>query len=50
MNQISYDSPPRYDAIVEAICRQQQDGIPRHVYADGRIMKWDWVLVDGQQG
>lgn len=27
---------------LEACRRSYWDGIPRTVYADGRIMKWDW--------
>lgn len=49
-NQISYQTPADMEAIEEAVRRQQYDGIPRHIYNDGRIMKWDWELLDGEQG
>lgn len=32
------------DAVMEAARRMNYDGIPRHVYSDGKIMKWDWEL------
>lgn len=40
----SYDEGAPRDAIVEAFHRTQWDGIPRHVYADGRIMKYNWEM------
>ena len=44
VNDISVDDGAPVDAIAEAVMRNQADGIPRHVYADGRIMKWDWEI------
>jgi catechol-2,3-dioxygenase len=35
------------EAVMEAAYRMNYDGIPRHVYADGKIMKWDWELSEG---
>lgn len=45
--KISCDDGAPKDAIKEAFFRTEWDGIPRHVYADGRIMKYDWELQPG---
>jgi hypothetical protein len=47
MTRISYDRPANIEGILEAVRRQEYDGIPRHVYVDGKIMKWDWELPEG---
>lgn len=39
-----YDAPE--SAVEEAKRRNAIDGIPRHVYSDGRIMKYDWELTE----
>lgn len=44
MNKVSCDDGAPEDAIGEAYRRNKLDGIPRHVYEDGRIMKYDWEL------
>ena len=33
-------------AVMEAARRMNYDGIPRHVFTDGKIMKWDWECPD----
>ncbi len=38
-----YDGAPD-DAVMEAARRMNFDGIPRTVFIDGKIMKWDWHL------
>lgn len=43
-NKISFDENAPKDAVREAFFRTEADGIPRHVYADGRIKKYDWEL------
>lgn len=50
-HEVSWDEGASYEAVVEAVRRVfVRDGVPRHVYADDRIMKYDWVLTDGDQG
>lgn len=34
------------EAVMEAARRMNYDGIPRTVYKNGAIMKWDWECPD----
>jgi len=48
-HKVSWDDGASYEDVVEAVRRVfVRDGVPRHVYADGRIMKYDWVLTTGR--
>ena len=47
--RISVEQGAPDEAVMEAARRMNYDGIPRTVYADGKIMKWDWQL-NGEQG
>jgi hypothetical protein len=44
VNKVTNDLGAPLDSIEEAARRYLADGIPRHVYADGRIMKYNWEL------
>lgn len=44
-HKVSWDRGASYEDVVEAVRRVfVRDGVPRHVYADGKIMKYDWIL------
>lgn len=43
-HKVTWDEGAPFDSVVEAVRRVYvRDGIPRHVYEDGLIMKYDWV-------
>lgn len=49
-HKVSWDRGASYDDVVEAVRRVfAGDGIPRHAYEDGRIMKYDWSLATGNE-
>jgi hypothetical protein len=49
-DQVSWDRGAPFDDVVEAVRRVfNRDGIPRHVYLDGKIMKYDWFPPEGTE-
>lgn len=47
MLKVTHEESAPKEAIGEAIRRNARDGIPRHVYEDGLIMKYDWEPTEG---
>jgi len=47
--RISVEQGAPDEAVMEAARRMNYDGIPRTVYADGKIMKWDWEVSEQDQ-
>lgn len=47
-HQVSWDDGASPEAVAEAVRRVfARDGVSRHVYADDKIMKYDWELTNG---